>query len=301
MYLGACTKGATAEKSTVPQFYGDKTPARKRAFCFKNSYMTYVLNHYIAGKQTDNSILKDAKVLKEKTFEEIIEDIVYKYIGMSDKELCEKFGREYNNNKAQWNDLAFKILGTQDEHADEFEKANIVVKTIRIEENNNMRESMSFPPFKFLELIKENYDDSTLHDYFEETRFFFFVWKKDGPVYRVQGCQLWNMSHEDLEVTVRKEWEQYKHIIEYGVQFTKLIDRNGKISFSNNLPNKSETEIIHVRPHATKAAYRFNNGEEYGNVERDANELPNGEFMTTQSFWINNSYIIKQLKCLKKI
>ena len=28
-----------------------------------------------------------------KTFEEIIEDIVYKYIGMSDKELCEKFGR----------------------------------------------------------------------------------------------------------------------------------------------------------------------------------------------------------------
>ena len=156
---------------------------------------------------------------------------------MSDKELCEKFGREYNNNKAQWNDLAFKILGTQDEHADEFEKANIVVKTIRIEENNNMRESMSFPPFKFLELIKENYDDSTLHDYFEETRFSFCM-EKDGPVYRVQGCQLWNMSHEDLEVTVRKEWEQYKHIIEYGVQFTKLIDRNGKISFSNNLPNK---------------------------------------------------------------
>ena len=56
-----------------------------------------------------------------------------------------------------------------------------------------------------------------------------------------------------------------------------------------------------MRPHATKAAYRFRNGEEYGNVERDANELPNGEFMTTQSFWINNSYIIKQLKCLEKI
>ena len=56
MYLGACTKGANAEKSTVPQYYGDKIPARKRAFCFKNSYMTYVLNHYIAGKTSDNSI-----------------------------------------------------------------------------------------------------------------------------------------------------------------------------------------------------------------------------------------------------
>ena len=178
MYLGACTKGATAEKSTVPQYYGDNTPARKRAFCFKNSYMTYVLNHYIAGKTSDNAILKDADLIKEKTFEEVLEDIVMKYAGMSDKELCEKFGREYNNNKAQWNDLAYKILGIRDEHADEFEKANIKVKTIRIEENNKMRESMSFPPFEFMDLVGEEFEDSSLHDYFEETRLFFFVWKK---------------------------------------------------------------------------------------------------------------------------
>lgn len=299
MYLGACTKGATAEKSTVPQYYGDKIPARKRAFCFKNSYMTYVLNHYIVGKEGGNAILKNAEVLKEKSFEEILESIVNQYIGISDKELCEKFGREYNNNKAQWNDLVCKILGIRDEHADEFEKANIKVKTIRIEENNTMRESMSFPPFKFMDLVEEEYDSSTLHDYFDETRLFFVVWKQDGDVYRIRGCQLWNMSHYDLDVTVRSEWEQYKHVIQYGIQFVKCVDANGKISFKNNLPNKSETEIIHVRPHATKAAYRFNNGEEYGNVERDANMLPNGEYMTTQSFWINNSYILEQLKCLK--
>ena len=295
MYLGACTKGATAEKSTVPQYYGDKVPARKRAFCFKNSYMTYVLNHYIVGKEGGNAILKDAAVLKEKSFEEILKDIVSRYIGMSDKELCEKFGREYNNNKAQWNDLACKILRIRDEHADEFEKANIKVKTIRIEENNTMRESMSFPPFRFMDLVEEVYEECTLHDYFDETRLFFFVWKKDRDVYRVKGCLLWNMPHHDLEVTVRKEWEQYQRIIRYGVEFIKCVDSNGKISFKNNLPNKTETEIIHVRPHATKAAYRFNNGEEYGNVERDANILPNGEYMTTQSFWINNDYIIKQI------
>ena len=298
MYLGACTKGATAEKSTVPQYYGDNIPARKRAFCFKNSYMTYVLNHYIAGKTSDNAILKDAELIKEKTFEQVLEDIVMQYAGKSDRELCEKFGREYNNNKAQWNDLAYKILGIRDEHADEFEKANIKVKTIRIEENNKMRESMSFPPFEFMDLVGEEYEDSSLHDYFEETRLFFFVWKKDGDVYRVKGCQLWNMPYYDLEVVIKREWEQYKRIIQYGIEFTKCIDANGNISFKNNLPNKSETEIIHVRPHAQKAAYRFNNGEEYGNVERDANILPNGEYMTTQSFWINNSYILKILKCI---
>ena len=226
--------------------------------------------------------------------------MVSKYIGMSDKELCEKFGREYNNNKAQWNDLAYRILGIRDEHADEFEKANIRVKTIRIEENNKIRENMSFPPFKFMDLVREDFDDSTLHNYFDETRLFFFVWKKDGDVYRVKGCQLWNMSHDDLDVTVRNEWEEYKRIIQYGVKFTKVLDKAGKVSFKNNLPNKSETEIIHVRPHAIKAAYRFNNGEEYGNVDRDANILPSGEYMTTQSFWINNDYILKQLKCIKE-
>ncbi len=296
MYLGACTKGANAEKSTVAQYYGDNLPARKRAFCLKNSYMTYVLNHYIVGNYEDNPILKDSSVLREKSFEEVLTDIVGQFIGMSDKELCEKFGREYNNNKAQWNDLTCKILGIRDEHADEFEKANIKVKTIRVEENNKIVENMSFPPFKFMDLVKEEFDESTLHDYFDETRLFFFVWKRDGDVYRVKGCLLWNMPYHDLDVVVRKEWEQYQRVIRYGVEFTKRIDSKGKISFFNNLPKKSETEIIHVRPHATKAAYKFNDGQEYGNVDRDANILPNGEYMTTQSFWINNSYILKQIK-----
>lgn len=60
--------------------------------------------------------------------------------------------------------------------------------------------------------------------------------------------------------------------------------------------NKSETVIIHVRAHAKKAIYRFDEGEEYGNVERAANTLPNGEDMTTQNFWVNNSYILGQIK-----
>lgn len=296
MYLGACTKGSTAEKSTVPQFYGNNIPARKRAFCFKNSYMTYVLNYYVVGRTSDNSILTDIKKIVAKPFEEILKDIVGKYAGYSDRELCVKFGREYNNNKAQWNDLACRILGIRDEHADEFDKANIKVKTIRIEENNSMRESISFSPFKFIDLVKEEYEESYLYRYFEETRLFFFVWKRDGEVYRVKGCLLWNMPYFDLNTKVRNEWEQYKRIVQYGVKFTKCTDSLGNVSFKNNLPNKSETEVIHLRPHAMKAAYRFNNGEEYGNVERDANMLPNGEYMTTQSFWLNNNYIIKQLK-----
>ncbi len=303
MYLGACTKGATAKKSTVKQYYGEHIPARKRAFCFKNSYMTYVLNHYLAGVESENSVLKKSNKIKTKSFEEILYEIVEKYIGKTDKELCELFGREYNNNKAQWNELACKMLGIRDANADEFSKANIKVKTIRIEQNNTIRESMSLPPFKFGEFVKEDFEDSTLRNYFDETKFLFFVWKKDKEQdeYKVVGCQLWNMSVNDLDNIVKTEWEEYKHIVKYGVEFIKKVDSKGKIKFENNLPKKTDTKIIHMRPHATKAAYRFKNGEEYGNVERDANILPNGEFMTTQSFWLNNDYVLSQLECLNKV
>lgn len=300
-YLGACTKGSTADKSLVPQYYGEHTLAKKRAFCFKLSYMTYVLNHYVIGKSDKKeSIIKDSRILEEKTFEQVLEDIIEKYKGMTDKELCETFGREYNNNKAQWIDLSYRMLGVRDNHAEEFEKANIVVKSIRIEADGSMKESMSFPPVRFKELVKEEYETSTLHDYFDETSFFFVVWKKAGEVYELCGSQLWHMPYVDLEITVRDGWEKIQHIIEYGVRFYKQIDANGKISFSNTLPGKKDNEIIHIRPHSKKAAYRFLDGFEYGNVERDADELPDGTYMTKQSFWINNSYIIEQLECLKE-
>ena len=43
MYLGACTKGSTAEKSHLPQeYYAPDIKAKKRTFCFKQSYMTTI-------------------------------------------------------------------------------------------------------------------------------------------------------------------------------------------------------------------------------------------------------------------
>lgn len=299
MYLGACTKGATAIKSTVPQYYNKNIPARKRAFCFKNSYMTFVLNHYILGKDLDTeSIVSDKYLLESTTFDLCIEQQIAQYIGMSDKELCEKFGREYNKNKAQWVDLTYKMLGIKSNKAEEFEKANIVVKSIRIEQNGKIRENMSLPPFLFKNFVKENFEESEVYRYFDETRFFFVIWKKDGEVYRVLDSQLWNMPAQDLEYIVRDGWKRIQRVIENGVQFNKKETVKG-IVVTNSLPKKGDNPIIHIRPHAKKSAYRLLDGTVIGDVEKDANELPNGEFMTTQSFWINNSYILKQLKCLK--
>lgn len=292
MYLGACTKGATAEKSTLPQFYSPNIPARKRAFCYKQSYMTYVLNKYIVKDHTTyEPIIKDISVLTGKSFSDYITGLINSHIDQSDKFICNLYNREYNNNKAQWIDLSYRMLGIKSNHAEEFIKANIVVKAIRLEEDGRMIESMSFPPFKFKNIVNQEWEDSDVFTYFDETKFLFVIFQKKGDYFYLKGSQIWNMPYEDLHGKVYEGWLSVKETIIEGVKFT--INPNGTVS--NNLLSKHDNEIIHIRPHAAKSAYRLKNGFVKGNVEKDANELPDGQWMTTQSFWINNSYILNQL------
>ena len=292
LYLGACTKGASAEKSTVPQYYGDKTPARKRNFCFKRQYMDYVLNHYILNKtDSSESILKTNGFNQKESFEKQILDMINMHAGKTDKELCELYDRKYNNNKAQWSDLAYKMLGIKGNHAEEFIKANIVVKSIRLEPNGTMKESISLPPFLFKKLVIEKFEESSFCEYFEETKFLFVVYKSNGTNYVLQGAQLWNMPISDLYGDAQIGWQKIHDKIQSGINFIVENDR-----VINDLPSKSDNRILHIRPHAAKSAYKLNNGFETGDIHKDANELPNGEWMTTQSFWLNNNYILSQLK-----
>ena len=153
---------------------------------------------------------------------------------------------------------------------------------------------MSFPPFKFKELVSERWEDSTIHEYFETTRFLFVVFKRDGKAYRLIGSQLWNMPYEDLNVIVKDGWSKIKKSIIDGVVFIPKQTKKG-IIYRNSLPKKCDNSIIHIRPHAKKSAFLFKDGKQIGDLS-NANELPDGQWMTTQSFWINNTYIFSQLK-----
>ena len=295
-YLGACTKGQTAATSIVAQFYPPHTPAKRRAFCYKSSYMTVVLNEYIIkGVKTYEPIIEDVSELEGKTFAQFITDKIDLHIGQSDKQLCQMYEREYNNNKAQWTDLAYRMLGIKSNRAEEFRKANIVVKVIRLEEDGSMRENMSFPPFKYKELINEDWEDSTLRNYFDETKFLFVVFKRDGDHYILKGCQFWNMPYNDLNITVRDGWQKIVDTIKHGVRFTFKDTKSGVV-VENNLPKKKDNRIVHVRPHAQKRYFEFADGTIIGDGNRShANQLPDGTWMPNYSFWINNDYILSQL------
>lgn len=274
LYLGAAPKGATSNDRRRQPFNTEL--AKPRAFAFKTSYMTYVLNTYIApGKVTYEPILK-----KDVTdsFEDYVMDKINAFCGYSVEELCIKFEIEVQKKPKNLEAmLAYRILGIKGNQAEEFEKANVKVKTIRIGKNGKIKESMSFPTFKFKDLIREEWEDSTFGNYLRETRFLFVVYKFDADdVLRLRGCQFWNIPYEDLEVEVRSVWEKTKQVLIDGLEVTI---QNG--IRKNNFPKSSENRVSHVRPHALNA--------------EDTYELPDGRQYPKQCFWLNNTYIYEQL------
>lgn len=275
LYLGAAPKASTAQDRRRQPFSDEL--AKPRAFAFKNSYMTYVLNTYIVpGKVTYETIVSSESV---DSFEDYVVGKIDRYRAYSVSDLCMEFDIEINKKPKNLEAmLAYRILGIKGNHAEEFEKANVVVKTIRIGKNNKIKESMSFPAFRFKELVEEEWEDSTFGNYLRETRFLFVVYKFDeNDVLRLRGCQFWNIPYDDLEIEVRSVWEKTKKVLQDGLQITVV---NGMRR--NNFPKATENRVCHVRPHAQNA--------------QDTYELPDGRQFPKQCFWLNNSYIYEQIK-----
>ena len=275
LYLGAAPKASTS-KDRRKQPFNDEM-AKPRAFAFKNSYMTYVLNNYIVpGKTTYEPIIKDDFAGH---FEDYVVNKINAYKDCTIQDLCSVFHIEFEKEPKNLGAmLAYRILGIKGNCAEEFVKANIVVKVIRVGKNNKIKESMSFPVFKFKELVDEEWEDSTFGNYLSSTRFLFVVYKFDeNDELRLKGCQFWNIPYDDLEGEVHKVWEKTKQVLIDGLQITKVGNQN-----RNNFPKASENPVCHVRPHALNA--------------NDVYELPDGRTYPKQCFWLNNSYILSQLK-----
>lgn len=271
LYLAACTKGANAS-SVRPQPFSD-IMAKQRAYSLKSSYMTHILRTYVFGDQEDEHIIKDWRELQETDFETYIMNKVERYYGKTQSELKALFcvdSTAKNLNEV----LLAKMLGITGKiaYTEEFQNANIIPKTIRIQKNGHIKESMSFPTFKFTEIINETWEESTLLNYLEPAKFLFVVFREsENGEYVFERVKFWNIPLEDLE-EVRKVWEQTVQVIKDGVQ----IHFNGRVN-CNNFPKSTENRVSHVRPHARDSS--------------DTYPLPDGREMLKQCFWFNRSYV----------
>ena len=310
MYLGACTKGSKKIDSYRKQPYSH-IKAPQRAFSLKQSYVTSILRDYfIPMKSTyismhqeiselkednakvaernldygvydlkDNSIIKDISDLKNTTFEKFVLDKISNYYGKEMKELCKEF--EVNiRSKSATQQVILNLLGVKLKTAKEFTKANIQVKAIRIESNGKIKQHMSFPAFKFKDIIKEEWESSNLRYTLEQNKFLFVIYRFDeaGNLF-LEKSMFWNMPINVLDNEVKSVWDKTVKVIREGVVLTQ--NKKGTITY-NNFPASSENSVCHVRPHAQ--------------TTQDTYPLPDGRNMTKQSFWLHRNFILEQVK-----
>ncbi len=299
-YLGACTKGATEATMWVDQYYEyfntdtgeiEHRRAKRRAFSLKRSYMDYVLHTYVLGApRIGESIVQAGD--KSIDFESYVTALIERHYGETDRQIAEQYGLEYTGNKAQWTTLVYRMLGIKSNAAEEFVKAGINVRVCRVNKRGHIEQAMSFPPFEFKQLINEDWETSSFRARLETNRFFFVVFREDHEgEWRLDRCLFWAMPANEIEGPAKACWDETRKVIREGVKLSPYRDASGKLKVTNNLPGMADNPIVHVRPHTSKAAYRFADGTEIGDIARNAYELPDGRWMTRQSFWFNKGYL----------
>lgn len=281
-YLAACTKGANSESIQKQPF--SHFVAKQRAYSLKSSYMTTVFNDYVINNKVNEKIINNRDIkIGSFSIENFVLDLFKPYLGLTISELKSILNLNIAENSKSINSLIInKIIGIKNriENVDEFKKAGIMPKTIRVEGNGIINESMSFPTFKFKEIINETWEESNIYNLMVNQQFLFIIFQKNSVTneYKLSNIKFWRMPEEDVN-QCRIVWELTKKTIIDGVVLS--ITKNG---ISNNLPKQKDNKVMHVRPHAQN-----------GN---DTYELPDGRKMTKQCFWLNRSYIMSIIKSI---
>lgn len=276
-YLGACTKAANASV-TRSQANGG-SPTKPRAFSFKAGYMTVLLRQMLEPGQAAEeyeSVIKDPAILRRKTFEREVLDRFAPFIGKTITDIKKEVGKGLNpKSKDYYAMLARRMMGVSGKKIEEFEKAEISMKTIQLRTDGIPKEDMSFPAFSFIDLVNEDWDAAADDDKPESSfksqlqkRFLFVVYQcngdcKSGDRKRLVKAFFWTMPNDVLEGEVQRVWRE-------AVKAVKKSD-------TDRLPKKSGSVVAHVRPHGRNAA--------------DTNPLPDGTKTTKRCFWLDKKFV----------
>lgn len=278
-YLSACTKAADGEVTRSQA--GGGPPAKPRAFSFKAGYMTVLMRKLIDPKQAaEYEKAVTAEQLRTKSFEKEILGRFAPFIGKDVLDIHEMVGEGLNlGAKGYYAALARRMIGVRGKKIEEFEKAEITMKTIRLRADGMPKEDMSFPGFKFLDLLEQDWEAADVDDTRQasafrkqlESRFLFVVYQctdrcDSADERKLLKTFFWSMPSEDMSEG-HSVWNNMINAV--------------KSSNPSAFPKSSESEIAHVRP---KAA-----------AKEDEDMLPDGSMSTKRCFWLNKRYLAKQI------
>ena len=286
-YLGACTKGANSESLRQQPF--SPIMAKQRAFSLKTTYMTQIVRELTSNTKKEDSLFDYIDLI-----EDSIEDSILKkmspYFGMSERELLGLFGIE-STAKNKFELITNKILGIKRNLSStpEFKKANIKVKTIRVSSNDTIRESMSFPAFKYEDLVKEIWEESSIRLMFETTKFLFIVFREMNGEFHFDDVIFWNMPITHIETNVKKVWEKTVDVVKHG-NIVSGYKKNG--DRKTNFPSTKFDSVCHVRPHG------INKKDVYPLPIQD--QYTGSTVYTKHCFWLNNTYVLSIINRAKE-
>jgi DNA mismatch repair protein MutH len=267
LYLGACTKAATSSSRRTVR---SGRLVKPRAFALKQGYMRYILQkHFLKMDIGTEPFLKKTQQKKQAAgFEDMVHNRFRRFIGNTAAEIATKLELKASNAKNFHAAVTKKVLGISPDRAiEEFEKAEIIHRTIRLKNSGLPKEDVSFKAFKPLDLVKEKWEESEFRTTLTR-RFFFVVYKADEKgIFRLFKTVFWSMPAQDRELEARAVWEE--------------AIRRLKKPEKNQMPGKPFSRVSHVRPH--------------GKNKNDTVPTPGGWRITKQCFWLNSQYVRDQL------
>ena len=280
MYLAACRKGSKGTDVTK-QFNSDIL-APTRAYSLKMAYMRTILDYVQRSGQNAVSNIDISQVqesvttseLKKHTFDEIILSRFQSYIGKNEKELTKRLQLNLSSgSKSKFFQIANSIANNGKSSninlSEEFRKAGLMMKTIRVQANGKIKEAMSFENINYQEVYdNDNWYDSRLYEIFT-SRFLFVVFKEQTPHksdYILDKVFFWTMPQEDIRIA-EFYWQNIR-----GNVLNNMIE-------PKNFWSAKLHQYFHVRPK--------------GRNSKDLADNPNGGKCKKYCYWFNNDYISK--------
>ena len=262
-YLGACRKGAGGIDEKLREQPFSTVMAKSRAFSLKPNYV----NKIISSHGSDSGTLG---VTQKLSIEVATQKRIKPFIGKTIDEISEKldYFKKAPFHKGFNHDLAVRMLSNGKSAVIELDKAGIEMKTIRVHADGKPRESMSFPTFKYLDIINEEWEESSFFERIER-KFLFVIFEIDEKgIERLSRVAYWNMPYAD-RLEAQRVWLETKRRV--------LLD-------ARYLPKQSESRVAHVRPKAKNSS--------------DTLPTPQGDQIVKQCFWLNRDYIAQVIKSI---
>ncbi|WP_416688333.1 MutH/Sau3AI family endonuclease [Candidatus Pseudothioglobus sp. Uisw_041] len=188
--------------------------------------------------------------------------LFHNYLGKSEEQIADFLNLSLPSNKPKnfRRVLVDNIIKTYGQYIDQTDR---VIKVIKLESSGKLTQSIPLPTFRYLDIVNEKWGTSELFK--QLTQYFtFIVFKEeeDSNSSALLKVISWTISTEDLR-EAQKVWEKTVSQI--------------NLKKADELPKMSESNVLHVRPHAQN--------------KMDTFPTHYGEAVIKKSFWLNAKFI----------